>query len=127
MSLSAQDSLSYFTAEDRYLKGDCPGAIQGFEGYAARFPQGAFLVQARFYQAECELRNNQEESALSNYLYVLERPSSQFTENALERVAAIRFESGNFPEALLLNISKELEFLKLHPLKEIKISLDLLK
>lgn len=100
MSLSAQDSLSYFTAEDRYMKGDCPGAIQGFEGYTDRFPQGAFLIQAHFYQAECELRNNEKESALQDYLYVLERPSSQFTENALDRVAAIRFETGTFSEAL---------------------------
>ncbi|MDD5507139.1 MAG: tetratricopeptide repeat protein [Bacteroidales bacterium] len=100
MSHSAQDSLSYFTAEDRYRKGDCPGAIQGFEGYTASFPQGAFLIQAHFYQAECELRSNQKESALNNYLYVLQKPSSQFTENALDRVAAIRFEAGNYPEAL---------------------------
>jgi TolA-binding protein len=100
ISLSAQDSLSYFTAEDRYMKGDCPGAIQGFKEYTDHFLQGAFLIQAHFYRSECELRNNEKESALRGYLYVLEQPPSQFTENALDRVAAIQFEMGSLPEAL---------------------------
>lgn len=102
ISLSAQDSLSYFTAEDRYMKGDCKEAIRGFKEYTERFSQGAFLVQAHFYQSECELRNKDKESAIRGYTYVLEQPPSQFTENALERMSVLTFERGDLPGALEL-------------------------
>ncbi len=100
LSVMSQDSLSYFTAEDRYMKGDCAGAIQGFTGYIDRFPQGSFLTQAHFYRSECELKNRDPEAALEGYTFVLQQPPTQFTENALLRVAAITYESGDLPRAL---------------------------
>ncbi len=100
ISRSAQDSLSYVTAEDRYRRGDCQGAIQGFTSYIDNFSQGSFLIQAHYYRSECQLRNKDPEAALKGYTYILEQPSTQFTENALARVAAITFEWGDFKKAL---------------------------
>lgn len=100
MSLASQDSLSYFTAEDRYRKADCEAAMQGFTDYIDRFPQGSFLTRAYFYRSECELKNRQPEVALKGFTYVLQQPSTQFTENALMRVAAITYNMGDLPKAL---------------------------
>lgn len=102
ISVSSQDSLSYFTAEDRYRKGDCAAAVRGFTDYIDNFPRGSFVTQAHFYRSECQLRNREPEVALKGYNYVLQQPPTQFTENALSRAAAISYEMGDINNALEL-------------------------
>jgi TolA-binding protein len=100
MSVPAQDSLSYFTAENLYRKGDCPGATKGFTGYISNFTQGAFLANAYYYRAECDLKSGQAEKAMEGFNYVLGQPATPFTENAMLRAASIEYEMGNYERAL---------------------------
>lgn len=100
MTQAAQDSLSYFTAENRYRRGDCQGAVEGFTSYIEHFQQGAFLVQANFYRAECQRKSYNPGSSLDGYLFVLSQPPSQFTESAMEKAAELFFEQGQFLKAL---------------------------
>ena len=42
ITVTEQDSLMYFAAENVYLAGDCDNALPGLENYIARFPSGGF-------------------------------------------------------------------------------------
>ena len=100
VSTAQQDSLTYMAAENRYMQNDCANASRGFTTYLERFPQGIFAINAHFYKAECDLRANELQQALTGYRFVISRPKSQFTENALLRSATIEFRQENFAAAL---------------------------
>ena len=95
-----QDSLTYIAAENRYMQGDCSNAIQGFNSYIQRFPNGIFSLNAHYYLADCEFRRSSFDQALSAYRFVIDRPRSTFTENALLRASQIEFSRGNYEQAL---------------------------
>jgi len=100
ITAAQQDSLTYQAAENRYMQGDCNEAIQSFSGYLDRFPDGIFAAHANFYRSECYYRTNQQQRALAGYQYVIERPRSQFRENALLRASAIQYNAGHYETAL---------------------------
>lgn len=99
VTTAQQDSLTYVAAENRYMQGDCENAIRGFSNYIERFPSGIFSLNAHFYRAECEFRRNNHDQALSGYAYVISRPKSKFTENALSRASQIEFSRGQYEQA----------------------------
>jgi len=101
VSVNEQDSLSYFASENKYMEGDCDNASSGFENYINRFPRGAFLINANYYKAECDLKRGDVESAIKGYRYVINYPSSRFTENALVKGSAIEFDLNNIDTALI--------------------------
>jgi len=100
LSLAQQDSITYTASENLYMKGDCAKASAGFESYATRFPTGAFITNAWYYMAECALKANDLTKALQGYDFVIIQPPSLFTENALAKAAAIRFEMKDYYGAL---------------------------
>jgi tetratricopeptide (TPR) repeat protein len=100
MTVSAQDSLNYISAENVYMSGDCDKSIENFSGYINRFPNGKFLLQAYFYKAECHVRANELDRALESYKYVISHPRNQFTEPALVSSSKINYSLGNWPNAL---------------------------
>jgi len=100
ITTAQQDSLTYMAAENRYMQGDCDNALRGFTTYLERFAQGIFAINAHFYRAECELRGNNAEAALAGYRFVIGRPKTRFTENALLRAATIEFRRNSFAAAL---------------------------
>ncbi|PID94884.1 MAG: hypothetical protein CSA95_02090 [Bacteroidetes bacterium] len=100
VSNSAQDSLSYVAVENRYMNGDCPFAIKGFRSYIEQYPQGAFVIPAHYYKADCEYRSNNIAEALESYEIVAEAPRNPFSENALVKAASIRFAREEYEEAI---------------------------
>lgn len=100
ISLSEQDSLSYISAEKLYMAGNCDKSIVQFNDYLTRFPDGSFILNANFYLADCYYRNNNVESALKSYNFVIEKTKNTFTEQALLGAAQINFDLKNYSEAL---------------------------
>lgn len=100
ISRSEQDSLQYIVAENQYMSGDCDKAIASFTKYLTRFPEGAFMVQAHFYKAECEYRSGNTNDALKSYGNVLEQGRTRYTATAAAKTAKIYFEKGNYENAL---------------------------
>ncbi len=100
ISRSEQDSLSYNAAENQYMNGNCDKAIEGFTKYISKFPEGSFILQANFYQAECDYRAQRTDKALKGYEFILSRQRSGFTANAASRAAQINHVNGNFEAAL---------------------------
>jgi len=100
VSIAQQDSLTFMAAEAHYMKGDCENARKSLTGYLSRFPQGIFSLNAHFYLAECDFRANNLQSALNGYGFVIHRPRSAFTENALLRAGTIERSLGNHSASL---------------------------
>jgi TolA-binding protein len=100
--VSEQDSLTYTAAENVYMAGDCDKSSQQFTKYLEKFGNGSFALNANFYLADCNLKNNKVDEALKGFEYVTSRPKSMFTEQALVNAASIRFNRKEFTEALVL-------------------------
>lgn len=92
ISTSEQDSITYIAAENQYMNNNCDGALPSFASYIQSFPSGAFLINAHYYKADCELRNNAKVKALEDLEYVVEQPMNTFTENALLKASNISYE-----------------------------------
>jgi len=100
VSSSEQDSISYIAAENLYMNGDCQASSEDFDKYIIHFPQGSFIVNANFYKAECEYKNNHPENALKGYEFVISQPAGKFTESSLLNAASIHYSLKNYPAAL---------------------------
>ena len=100
--VTEQDSLSYSTAETAYMKGDCDKAIQQFSKYIEKFKNGNFLLNANFYTADCNIRNNKPDEALKGLEYVISKPRNMFTEQALVGATSIHYNKGEYAPALEL-------------------------
>lgn len=88
---AVKDSVMYQAAENKYSKNDCSAAIREFSNYLAAFPAGAFALHAHFYRAECLFRQDEYESAFTDYSYVAAQPPSRFTEKSLLNAARISY------------------------------------
>ena len=78
-SENEQDSLTFLSAEKLYMTKD-PRAKEELGKYIENFPSGNFELNAHFYKAECEYRENQFEEAAGDYDFVLSKPDNIFTE-----------------------------------------------
>lgn len=100
VSNAEQDSITYIALENRFMDGDCESTLTGFENYIEKFPNGAFVLNAHYYKAECHRKNKDMKKALDDYEYVIQHPRSKFAENALLYAAEITFDMKNYKEAL---------------------------
>jgi len=100
VTINEQDSLLYMSSENLYMAGNCQKAIEGFNTYINRFPQGAFIQNAHYYKADCEIKANNLEQALQSYRFIAGQPPSEFSEKAILRAAEINYEFNNYVEAL---------------------------
>ncbi len=99
-SMNEQDSLSYLAAENIYLEGNCVEAVPAFEAYISGFESGAYLVNAHFYKAECQLKEDKIMEALASLNYINSKARNLFTEPALLTASRINFDYGNYQAAL---------------------------
>lgn len=90
ISKSRLDSTSYEIAQNTYLSGDCKGATINLSDYLTKYPQGIFALDAHYYRADCEYKNEFYNEALLDYGFVLSKPKNKFTENSLYTSAFIQ-------------------------------------
>ena len=100
ISYSEQDSVTYISVENKYMDGDCATAVDGFRRYLEQYPDGAFVVSAAYYKADCEYRSDNLADAVVSYEQVIDAPRSKFTENALVKASSIRFAMEEYQQAL---------------------------
>lgn len=100
VTVSEQDSVTYLAAEMLYMNNNCGGAVKAFADYKQQFPNGAFLMNANYYKAECDYKLGNTEDALTGYNFVLDYPKSKFTENALVRAGEINMDMEDYSAAL---------------------------
>lgn len=95
LSEGALDSATYQSSENRMLKGDCAGAIDGFSQYLTRYPQGVFSLNARYFRGECLQKMGRVTEALEDFEVVANAPSNIFSENALLAAASLALADKN--------------------------------
>jgi TolA-binding protein len=99
VSVASLDSIHYVSAEGIYLKGECEGAINGFNSYLLKYPKGIFTLNVNYYLAECLFKTNQLNKALTSYEFVIEKPKNIFTEKSLAKAADIYYQQKNYQDA----------------------------
>jgi len=97
---SEQDSITYIATQNQYMSGDCNNSVNGFTDYLDKFPDGIFVINARFYRAECLYKQGKLKEALKDYNYVVEKHKTRFTESALVKASDINFRLKNYTDAL---------------------------
>jgi TolA-binding protein len=107
ISRSTQDSLLYQSAELRYMKGDCDGAVGDFMNYIKDFPQGYYVLNANYYKAECDYTAKRFDDALVGYNFVSAQPKNGFSETSLLKASRIYFDEKKCDSALIKYIKLE--------------------
>lgn len=81
------DNTMYASAEQFYLTNQTKKAIEGFEKYLKRFPNGGNAIASNFYLAEAYTKDGQNQKAISHYIFVADKEKNQFKEKSLAQVS----------------------------------------
>lgn len=97
------EKATYTAAYDAfYTQKNCELALVKWENYFTKFPNGRYIAEARFNYAECAYGNSMFDKALENYQFIIARPRSIYTENALAKTSYMFFKDKKYEEALPL-------------------------
>ncbi|MBI1782442.1 MAG: tetratricopeptide repeat protein, partial [Sphingobacteriales bacterium] len=100
VNVSEADSLTYAAAELKYTNGDCPGAVDQFDNYLSKFPDGANAVKAYYFKSECYSQRKDWKNAVAGYEAVVNKGNSNYLEKAALQAARIYyFEMQDYPHA----------------------------
>jgi len=91
ISVDTEDSLTYYAAENQLTAGNTTAALNSFNGYLQKFPEGSYSIDANFYKGE--LYNNKKDwnNALIGYETVAENSPNKYAERAILAAARIYF------------------------------------
>ena len=101
------EKTSYEAAEKQYLDNNTNKAITLFNDYILKFPNAGQINKAQFYLASLYFKQNLKENALPHYEFVIEQPPNEFTEQALQKVCAIKLENGGEAQQVLRRLELE--------------------
>jgi tetratricopeptide (TPR) repeat protein len=100
VNLAEKDSMLYASGENLYISGNCQRASGVLESYLREFPNGSFILNAKFYLAECYRSGSRDDDALKLYEAVAGSPNNQFTEQSLVNAAALLYNKEDFKSSL---------------------------
>ncbi len=101
VTTSEQDSLTYLSAEKQFMAND-PNAINQLQKYLQQYPNGSFVLNARFYLGEALYAKGKYTESLEHYLFVSRQPMNAFSEQALAKASEMLFSTKEFADALEL-------------------------
>ncbi len=100
ISINTEDSLTYAAAEIKLESNNVAAALDAFNDYLQRFPNGAYAIKAQYNRAEIFYEQKSWNDALTSYVAVAERAPNEFAERAVLQAARINFfEFKNYAEA----------------------------
>jgi TolA-binding protein len=91
ISANAEDSLTFAAAQLQYENGNTAAALESFNSYLQRFPNGSGSTQAYFNRAEIYNTRKDWNNAMSNYSEVAVRAPNTYAERAILQAARISF------------------------------------
>ncbi|GGG54635.1 tetratricopeptide repeat protein [Bizionia arctica] len=106
------DNTTYESAEKKYVDSKTDDAIKQFNSYLAQFPKGIHALQAHFYLAQLYDKKGLKENAVPHYVYVVDAPPCEFTEESLFKVSQIYLEKKDWIQAIpmLKRLEEEASF-----------------
>ena len=97
---TAEDSLTYVTAELQYMLGNYREAAAGLATYITRYCNGGrYCTNAHYYAADSYYRLGQMQSALSEYEALTTLTGNAYMEEACLRAAGITFDNQDYESA----------------------------
>lgn len=91
ISISTEDSLTFFAAENQLTSGNTSAALNGFNSYLQKFPEGSYSIDANFYRGELYNTKKDWNNALSGYEAVAADAPNKYAERAILAAARIYF------------------------------------
>ena len=91
ISITEADSLTYAAAELQYTNNNCADAINSFNNYLTKYPQGAYTLNANFYKSECYSKNKDWQNAVAGYDAVVNQGNSPYAERSAFATARIYY------------------------------------
>ena len=106
------DNTAFEAAEKQYLQNNTKAAISGLSSYVAKFPNGISSLKANFYLAQSYYADGLEANAIPHYDFVISKPRSEYTEQALARLSQIYLKKNEYAKAIpvLKRLETEAEF-----------------
>ena len=100
LSVSTEDSLTFSAAQIQYENGNTTAALNAFNDYLQKFPDGVYTVDANFYRGEIYNSKSDWNNALSGYEAVAAEAPNKYAEKAILGAARINFfELKNYAKA----------------------------
>ncbi|MBL7742877.1 MAG: tetratricopeptide repeat protein [Chitinophagaceae bacterium] len=100
ISVSTEDSLTYSAAETQYNNGIINAALNAFNSYLQKFPDGVYAIDASFYKGEIYHSKKDWNNALTGYEDVAANAPNRYAEKAVLAAARIYFfELKNYSKA----------------------------
>lgn len=97
------EKATYQAAFDAfYTQKDCDAAMPKWEAYIAKFPNGKYINEAQYNNAECAYSKNQFDKALAGYLYITSKSRGIYSETALSKASYLYYKDKKYAEALPL-------------------------
>ena len=103
------ENTLFESAEKQYLNNNTKKAIEGFQKYLNRFPNGIHTLTANYYLADALVRDKQSQKAIIHYQYIIDKNRNDYTENSLLNLSQIYLKKQNWEKALPLLIKLENE------------------
>jgi tetratricopeptide (TPR) repeat protein len=91
ITASQEDQLAYEEAEVQFNNGNFDGAIQRFEAYLAKFPDGKYSLEANYYKSEIYFSRKDWAKAVVGYAAVADKVPNKFGEKSLLQAARLYF------------------------------------
>ena len=106
------DNTTYESAEKQYLMNNAKQAIAGFSSYVSKFPNGLHALNVNFYLAQLYFADGLESNSVKHYEFVLDKPRSEFTEQALARLSQVHLKAKEYIKAIpvLKRLETEADF-----------------
>jgi len=100
VSASQEDQLAYQEAEVQFNNGNFPAAVQRFEAYLAKFPDGKYSLEANYYKSEIYFSQKDWAKAVVGYAVIGDRAPNKFGEKSLLQAATLYyFNLKDYPNA----------------------------
>lgn len=100
------DNDTYESAEKQYVQNDSKQAIAALSSYVAKFPAGIHSLKANFYLAQAYFAQGLPENAVQHYEFVVAKPRSEFTEQALARLGEIYIKKSDAIPAAIATLKR---------------------
>lgn len=99
LSVSRQDSLTYLSAENAYMKGNKTNAKAGFTKYLQSYPRGYFASDANFYLGNIAFEAKEFPVAMEKLKAVIDSRNPKYLDDALIMASGIDFDDKNYESA----------------------------
>ena len=99
LSALARDSISFAAAQKLYLADKTDAASRSLRSYVKSFPKGYYLGDALYYLSDCYMRSGERGQAISSLEQLVQLGRTQYTADALGKLASLTEAEGRFAEA----------------------------